>query len=52
MIYFYYYLLIPTRIFLEKECRSYANSEGFRFNEKKDTYSKHKNVSFVLSTVN
>jgi hypothetical protein len=28
MICFYYYLLIPTRIFLEKECRSNASSEG------------------------
>jgi hypothetical protein len=35
MIYFSYYLLNPTSIFLEKECRSYANSEGSRFNEKK-----------------
>jgi hypothetical protein len=46
MIYFHYYLLIPTRI--EKECRSCANSEGW-FNQTKDTYySEPKNVLFLI----
>jgi hypothetical protein len=53
MVYDLYLLFtIPTRIFLEKECRSYANSEGFRFNQKKDTCSGSKNVSFVVNGVN
>jgi hypothetical protein len=51
MIYFYY-ILVPTRVFLEEECRGYANSEGFSFNWKKDTYTGSKNVSFIPDTVN
>jgi hypothetical protein len=38
MIYFYDHLLIPTRIFLEKECRSYANSEDLGTIRKTDTF--------------
>jgi hypothetical protein len=46
MIYFYYSLLIPTRVFVEKEYT------GLNSIMKKDTYSKFKNVSFILSIVN
>jgi hypothetical protein len=48
----FYDLHIPTRVFLEKECRSCASSEGFRLHEEKDTYSESKNVSFIINIVN
>jgi hypothetical protein len=50
MIYFYYYLLLPTRIFLEKE---YARptQRYLRTIREKGTYSESKNVSFILNTV-